>query len=260
MAVIPDPPVYELGKLGASKVFISWLVWLKNQVLQLSTLSGFSVTNTDRVIVSDATGTLTTASTTTAQVEGLSGLTATRLVQSDSSSVLDSVSDLTSWVAGTANQITSTSDGDGTLTLALAAAPTLANIMLTSIGGVAIKMTAGETLSKGNVVCLLQAGSAGVAAKVPTTGNELDMPVGVVNSDASVNDAVWVTVAGIAEALPESWITAAIGDVAYCATNEAGRLLQAAGIGTAQHWREVGHWWAGGSGNGALTKIIVHFN
>ena len=47
----------------------------------------------------------------------LSGLTASRLMQTDASKNASSVADLTSWIAGTANQITSTSDGDGTLTL-----------------------------------------------------------------------------------------------------------------------------------------------
>jgi len=46
-----------------------------------------------------------------------SGLTASRLISSNGSKQLTSVSDLTSWVAGTANRVTVTSDGDGTLTL-----------------------------------------------------------------------------------------------------------------------------------------------
>lgn len=47
----------------------------------------------------------------------LSGLTASRLTYSDGDKALSSVSDLTAWVGGTANQITSTSDGDGSITL-----------------------------------------------------------------------------------------------------------------------------------------------
>jgi hypothetical protein len=47
----------------------------------------------------------------------VTGLTASRLVATDSGKSLESVSDLTSWVAGTANQITVADDGDGTLTL-----------------------------------------------------------------------------------------------------------------------------------------------
>lgn len=55
----------------------------------------------------------------------LSGLSASRLVATNAGKTAASVSDLTSWIAGTANQITSTSDGDGTLTLSLPSAITL---------------------------------------------------------------------------------------------------------------------------------------
>lgn len=67
----------------------------------------------------------------------ITGLTASRLVSTDASKKLSSVSDLTSWIAGTANQITSTSDGDGTLTLstpqdiATTSSPTWVNNILT---------------------------------------------------------------------------------------------------------------------------------
>jgi len=47
----------------------------------------------------------------------LDGLTANRLVATDGDKILISVSDLTSWVGGTANQITVSDDGDGTVTL-----------------------------------------------------------------------------------------------------------------------------------------------
>jgi hypothetical protein len=44
-------------------------------------------------------------------------LSASRLVASDASKGLASVSDLTNWIAGTLNQISSSDDGDGTITL-----------------------------------------------------------------------------------------------------------------------------------------------
>jgi hypothetical protein len=44
-------------------------------------------------------------------------LSASRLVASDATKGLVSVSDLTSWIAGTLNQISSSDDGDGTITL-----------------------------------------------------------------------------------------------------------------------------------------------
>jgi len=49
----------------------------------------------------------------------LTGLTASRLVNTDSSKVLTSVTDLTSWIAGTANEINVADDGDGTITIGI---------------------------------------------------------------------------------------------------------------------------------------------
>jgi len=49
----------------------------------------------------------------------LNDLTATRLVQSSSTKELVSVSDLTNWIAGTANEIDITDDGDGTVTIGI---------------------------------------------------------------------------------------------------------------------------------------------
>lgn len=47
----------------------------------------------------------------------LSSLTASRLIASDGDKKLVSIADLTAWISGTANQITVTDDGDGTVTL-----------------------------------------------------------------------------------------------------------------------------------------------
>ena len=66
----------------------------------------------------------------------LSGLTASLLVQTDSSKAMASVSDLTSWIAGTANQVAVADDSDGTVTLSTpqdihtAASPTFAGITI----------------------------------------------------------------------------------------------------------------------------------
>jgi len=62
-------------------------------------------------------GVATTDSPTFAGIT-MSGLTASRLLATDASKVLVS-SDLASWVAGTANRLTVTDDGDGTVTLTL---------------------------------------------------------------------------------------------------------------------------------------------
>jgi len=47
----------------------------------------------------------------------LTDLTASRLVATDSSKAFVSVADLAAWIAGTANQVVVTADGDGTITL-----------------------------------------------------------------------------------------------------------------------------------------------
>jgi hypothetical protein len=49
----------------------------------------------------------------------VSGLTASRLLATNGSKGLASVADLASWIAGTANQIVVTADGDGSVTLSL---------------------------------------------------------------------------------------------------------------------------------------------
>jgi hypothetical protein len=75
--------------------------------------------------------------------------TASRITATDGSKVLTSVSNLTAWIAGTANQITSTDDGDGTLTIALTSP-------LTTPGGVTVSGSLSVTddiyVSNGNDV------------------------------------------------------------------------------------------------------------
>ena len=64
----------------------------------------------------------------------ITDISASRLLSSDASKNLTSVADLTSWVAGTSNQIISTTDGDGSLTLSTpqnihsGASPTFGNL------------------------------------------------------------------------------------------------------------------------------------
>jgi len=66
----------------------------------------------------------------------LTNLTASRLVYTDANKQLESVTDLTSWIAGTTNQITVTDDADGTVTLSLpedydtGATPTLGGLTI----------------------------------------------------------------------------------------------------------------------------------
>lgn len=75
MAVLPDPPVYELGKLGASRVFISWLVNLKRVLLSLAEGTGFSLSASSRAVVTDAVGNLATSSITATELGYLSAAT-----------------------------------------------------------------------------------------------------------------------------------------------------------------------------------------
>lgn len=128
--------------------------------------------------------------------------------------------------------------------------------------GRAIQLVAGEALSRGNIVCIKQTGGVdGQVFKVPITGNENEMPIGVVYADAALGAAVTVVVNGIAYVLPESTVTAARGNVLFTSTTEAGRATQSAtGGATTAHWRECGHWLDTGSGAGALCRAILHFN
>jgi hypothetical protein len=62
-----------------------------------------------------------------------SSLTASRLLYADASKIISSVSDLTSWIAGTSNEIAVVSDGDGSITLSIPDAVTLVNLTVTDI-------------------------------------------------------------------------------------------------------------------------------
>jgi hypothetical protein len=68
----------------------------------------------------------------------ISNLTASRLLYGDADKNVESVSDLTAWVAGTANRVTVSNDGDGSITISgpqdihTGASPTFANL---TVGG-----------------------------------------------------------------------------------------------------------------------------
>lgn len=92
-------------------------------------------------IVISAPQDLDTAASPTFAGMTLSGLTASRLLSSDGSKALASVADLASWVAGTANRVTVTADGDGSITLSgpqdlhTSAAPSFQSMTFTTSGG-----------------------------------------------------------------------------------------------------------------------------
>lgn len=129
-------------------------------------------------------------------------------------------------------------------------------IRLTPEGGYAVLFTAAEALSQGEIVYFAQGGTADNVSKAPA-GNE--MPVGVVYASAAQGASVWVVTTGRVKVLPEAGITAAMGYVLYVGAT-AGRAGQSATAPANDHWKEVGHWAATGSGAGALTYALVHFN
>jgi hypothetical protein len=85
------------------------------------------------------TNTLIKDGKVTTLTASISTLTATRLMASDGSKNIVSVTDLTSWVAGTTNQITITDDTDGTITIGTpqdihnAASPTFSALSVDTI-------------------------------------------------------------------------------------------------------------------------------
>jgi hypothetical protein len=128
--------------------------------------------------------------------------------------------------------------------------------MMTDEGGFAVKLKAGEALNRGEVVYIKQAsGTDGSVWKTPTDGT---MSIGVVYATVTINSDVWVVTSGIAYVLPTSSITAARGYIIYASHTEAGHVDQnssASGIAN-----QVGHFLDTGSGNGALTRAIIHFD
>jgi len=145
---------------------------------------------------------------------------------------------------------------DGTITAASTVITPKAHI--TTEGGFAVRLTAGENLTRGEVVYVkIASGADGKVWKTPTSN---DMPIGIVFADASANAEVVVITSGIAYVLPESGITAARGNVIFTSDAEAGRVDQSATVPTTEHWREVGHFLDTGSGNGAITRALIHFN
>jgi len=131
----------------------------------------------------------------------------------------------------------------------------------TGEAGIAVLETAGEAIEKGNVTCYLIGGTSGKVMLTPTTGASHSMPAGVALTAAS-GDGVqfWNAKTGLVQVLPESGITAAMGNVLVTSTSAAGMAAQYSTVPAGDHWDELGHWAATGSGNGALTLASIHFN
>lgn len=135
------------------------------------------------------------------------------------------------------------------------------NSIITTLGGKGSRFTSGEALYEGEVVTVLISGGANsTVVKVPTTGAVHSMPYGVVYKDVAGDAPVWIITDGIAYVLPEAGITAARGNVCVTSPNTAGRVVQYSTVPTSDHWDEIGHFIANGTGNGAKTLAVIHQN
>lgn len=105
---------------------VSWVVGTANQVTVADDGDGSITLSLPQNIHTGATPTFTGLT--------LSGLSSNRLI-STVTGVLTSVSTLTSWVAGTTNQVTVTDDGDGSVTLSLPSSVVIASLALSSLLG-----------------------------------------------------------------------------------------------------------------------------
>ncbi len=131
---------------------------------------------------------------------------------------------------------------------------------ITVEGGHFIMSIAGENLARGEVVYIGQGGS-GADGKVHKNPIDGDMPVGIVYQAANADAPVKIVVAGYAYVLPNAADTATRGYVIYSSSTTAGRVDQASTVPAALvHFREIGHWAYTGSGAGAITLAIIHFN
>jgi hypothetical protein len=98
----------------------------------------------------------------------LSSLTASRLIASDADKQLVSVSNLASWVAGTANEVDITNDGDGTITIGLV------NPLIVGKGG-----SGAATFTDGGI--LLGSGTSAFTALGQATNGQI--PIGSTGND-----------------------------------------------------------------------------
>ncbi len=107
----------------------------------------------------------------------LSGLTASRLMASDGSKNLSSVADLTSWVIGTSNRITSTSNGSGATTIDISGSY-VGQLSITTLGtigtgvwqGTLIGPTYGGTGVNNGANTITVAGNVNLAGALTTAG------------------------------------------------------------------------------------------
>lgn len=133
----------------------------------------------------------------------LTNLTASRLVYSDANKKLTSVSDLTSWIAGTANEVDITDDGDGTITIGIV------NPLIVAKGGIGT-----TTLTDHGI--LLGSGTGAITPLDAATDGQL--PIGSTGADpvlagltGTENQITVTNAAGsITLSLPQDYDTGAI--------------------------------------------------
>jgi hypothetical protein len=118
----PETALYCTNTTGSKWVAVNPDYTFKcNGMVSLSnadiTIDALDTASASAITLTNSDGTYTTEVTMDSAI--VSDLTASRLMVSGSSKELESVSDLTSWIAGTANEITVTDDTDGSVTLSL---------------------------------------------------------------------------------------------------------------------------------------------
>ena len=123
-----------------------------------------------------------------------------------------------------------------------------------------VSFPAASAIQKGMSVCFLQGGTPGMVSPTPTSGNSQDMPIGIALNTAAQYGVCRVAKSGLALVLPDTATTATFGYLAFAGNTTAGRLAQAASVGTAQHNREQGHFMYNGTAAGALTLATIHHN
>lgn len=133
---------------------------------------------------------------------------------------------------------------------------------LTVEGGFYVAVTAQETLYRGEVVSVIQGagGSDRQVKKTPTSGNENDMPIGVVYANVAAGSTAYIVTSGIAYVLPTAAVAPVRGYVITASTTTAGRVDQAATVpAAATHFKEVGHYIESASA-GVAARAVIHFN
>ena len=134
-------------------------------------------------------------------------------------------------------------------------------VAITEVGGIAVKLTAGEDLIKGNIVHVT--GESTVSKNVVNIPD----PIGVVYQDALSGADVWVVIHGIAEVyfatdtgaghLARGFLTTDGGS--YVAGQALSEAFPAAPFASDKHFYEIGHVLETRVGAG-LAKVALHYN